>query len=147
MVVLVLALAGAITLMAVQVTPDPNGLGVLPGQEVIMEHSGVTLETPVGKPAIGAQKAAAAATKSQPQAQVDQVFLATTVGEAGSQISPPGRLCWVVFLNPGSNPAGAAQVPGQIELDAVLVDARSGAVIEGFISFHGTTPNSQVGTE
>jgi len=28
-----------------------------------------------------------------------------------------------------------------------LVDAQSGAVIEGFVSFRGTTPQSQVGTE
>jgi hypothetical protein len=53
----------------------------------------------------------------------------------------------VVFLNPGSDALGNAAAPGQIQLDAVLVDAQTGAVIEGFISFRSTTPKSEVGTE
>jgi hypothetical protein len=75
------------------------------------------------------------------------VFLATAVGTGGSAIHPPGKLCWVVFLNPGSNAEGNAPAPGEIELDVVLVGARSGAVIEGFIAFRSSTPQSEVGSE
>ena len=96
---------------------------------------------------INASAAVKAATKSQPESEPEKVVLATVVGGDGSVIAPPGRLCWIVFLNPGSDSIGDAPVPGQIDLDTVLVDARSGGVIEGFISFHGTTPHSEVGTE
>lgn len=145
--VLLLALVGAVTLVATQVTPIPNGLGVLPSAETILAQSGLTLQIPQGKAAIGSRAAVAAATKTQPQAALDKVFLATVVGAGGSAVAPPGRLCWIVFLIPGSAGVGNSAVPGQIDLDAVLVDAQSGAVIEGFVSFRGTTPQSQVGTE
>lgn len=145
--VLVLGLIGAITLVATQVTPAPNGLGLLPGDQAILEHSGVTLQFPTGKPTVSRGKAVAAAIKGQPQAQPLHIVLVTAVGVGGSAISPPGRLCWVVILNTDLNSVVGSEVPGQIQLDAVLVDARTGAVIEGFISFHGTTPHSQVGTE
>ncbi|MGA7362478.1 MAG: hypothetical protein WCB86_07810 [Candidatus Dormiibacterota bacterium] len=145
--VLVLALVGGATLVAIHVTPIPNGLGVLPGEETILNQSGLTLQTPVGKPGTDTEAAVRAATKAQPQSSVQEVVLATVVGAEGTAIGPPGRLCWIVFLSPSSDSIGDAPVPGQIDLDAVLVDAHSGAVIEGFISFHGTTPNSDVGTE
>jgi hypothetical protein len=145
--VLVLALVAAVTLVTTHVTPVPNGLGVLPSEETIMANSGLTLQTPHGKAAIARSSAVAAATKSQPQAELEKAVLATVVGADGSGLSPPGKLCWIVFLNPSSNTVGDAEVPGQIDLDAVLVNARSGAVIEGFISFRGTTPHSEVGSE
>ncbi|HUY54440.1 MAG TPA: hypothetical protein VMV23_04715 [Candidatus Nanopelagicaceae bacterium] len=144
---LVLVLLGGVTLVAMQVTPIPNGIGVLPGQETILNQSGLTLQTPVGKPGTDTETAVRAATKAQPQSSVKEVVLATVVGGDGTAIGPPGRLCWIVFLNPSSDSVGDAPVPGQIDLDAVLVDAHSGAVIEGFISFRGTTPHSEVGAE
>ncbi|MGH7642699.1 MAG: hypothetical protein ACRENX_06750 [Candidatus Dormibacteria bacterium] len=144
---LLLALIGGVTLVATHVTPIPNGLGVLPGDESILAQSGLTLQTPDGKAAIGAGAAVSAATKNQPQAELDKVFLATVLGPGGSALPSSGRLCWIVFLNPGTDEVGDAPVPGQIDLDAVLVDARSGAVIEGLVSFRGTTADSQVGTE
>ncbi len=144
---LALGLVAALTLVATQVAPAPNGLGILPSVQTILERSGVTLQFPKGAAAIRKRQAVAAATQHQSQAQVERAFLATAVGAGGSPISPPGRLCWVVFLNPGSDALGNAAAPGQIQLDAVLVDAQTGAVIEGFISFRSTTPKSAVGTE
>lgn len=145
--VLVLALVGALTLVAVQVSPLPNALGILPNQETILTESGLTLQTASGTPTIPARTAVKTATKSQPESQAEVVFLATVVGSEGSRIAPPGRLCWIVLLSPGSEPGGDTPVPGQIDLDAVVIDARTGAVIEGFIAFHGTTPHSEVGIE
>jgi hypothetical protein len=53
----------------------------------------------------------------------------------------------VVFLNPGSQVLGNLQAPSDVDLDAVLVDARSGAVIEGFLSFDSSSRGLQVGSE
>ncbi|MGC2191290.1 MAG: hypothetical protein WA751_03035 [Candidatus Dormiibacterota bacterium] len=145
--VLVLALLAGVTLVMTHVAPSPNGLGVLPSEEAILNQSGLALETPHGTPAINAGAAVKAATKSQPESEPEKAVLATVVGGNGSAIAPPGRLCWIVFLNPGSDSTGDAPVPGQVDLDAVLVNAQSGGVIEGFISFHGTTAHSEVGTE
>ncbi len=146
-VVLVLGLVGAVTLVAARTTPIANGLGVLPDEEMVLNQSGLALETPQGAPAIEAHAAAQAATKQQSQAEVLSVVLATVVGAKGSAISPQGRLCWIVFLKPANDDVGNSQVPGQIQVDAVLVDAQSGAVIESFVSFSGTTSQSGVGSE
>ncbi len=146
-VVLVLALVGGVTLVAINSTPSPNGLGVLPTDQTILEQSGVVLQTPTGKATVKSVAAATAAASQQPGAEPESVFLATAVGTGGSAIHPPGKLCWVVFLNPGSNAEGNAPAPGEIELDVVLVGARSGAVIEGFIAFRSSTPQSEVGSE
>jgi hypothetical protein len=146
-VVVVLGLAGALTLVAARTTPIANGLGILPDQETVLNQSGLALETPQGAAAIAAHAAAQAATKQQSQAEVLSVVLETLVGAKGSKISPSGRLCWIVFLNPANDNVGNTPVPGQIQVDVVLVDAQSGAVIESFVSFSGTTPQSQVGSE
>ncbi|MGC1185656.1 MAG: hypothetical protein WBA31_10995 [Candidatus Dormiibacterota bacterium] len=145
--VLVLALVGGLTLVAINSTPAPNGLGVLPADQSILEQSGVVLQTPTGKPTVKADAAAKAAARQQPGSEPETVLLATAVGTGGSAIHPPGKLCWIVFLNPGSDAEGNAPAPGDIELDVVLVGAHSGSVIEGFIAFRSSTPMSQVGTE
>ena len=142
-----LGLVAAITLVATHSPPTPNGLGILPGTQTLLERSGVTLQSPTRAAVISSKRAVAAATAAQSQSQVRQVFLAIAIGASGSVISPPGTLCWVVFLNPGPDLSGNALAPGQIQLDAELVDAQTGAVLEGFISFRSSTPNSQVGTE
>ena len=144
---LALGLVGALTLLATHVAPQTNGLGLLPSQQSVLEQSGVTLQAPQGRAAIGAGKAVAAALAHQPLSRPITAILATAVGAGGSPISPPGRLCWVILLSPGGGSVGGAQVPGQIRLDAVLVDARSGAVIEGFISFRGPAAGSVIGSE
>ncbi|HEY6538386.1 MAG TPA: hypothetical protein VI138_05020 [Candidatus Dormibacteraeota bacterium] len=146
-VLLLVALAGALTLHAVSGTPSPNGLGVLPAQQTILERSGVALQVPTGKATVRARSAAKAAAKDQPGSAPTTVLLARAEGAHGSALSPPGRLCWVVFLEPGSDAEGDAPAPGQIQLDVVLVDAHTGGVIEGFIAFRSTTAHSRVGTE
>lgn len=145
--VVVLALVGGVTLVAINSTPAPNGLGVLPADQTILEQSGVVLQTPQGKPTVKADAAATAAAHQQPGSAPESVFLATAVGTGGSAIHPPGKLCWVVFLNPGSDAGGNAPAPGDIELDVVLVGAHTGSVIEGFIAFRSSTPMSEVGSE
>lgn len=142
-----LGFLAVVSLDGIPVSPAPNGLGLLPSTVVLLGLSGLTLQTPVGSAATTAAKAATSATSHQPRGVVEQVVLATAVGPAGSAISSPGRLCWVVFLNPGPDSLGNLPAPGQIMMDTVLVDAHTGAVIEGFISFQGSTPNSFVGTE
>jgi hypothetical protein len=137
----------ALSLAATHAPETVNGLGILPSTQTLLEQSGVTLQTPNRPANISAAQAESAATKGQSGALVDQVLLAVAVGSPGSRISPPGRLCWVVFLNPAAAEEIDPPAPGAIRLDTVLVDAQTGAVIEGFISFGGTTPNSKVGNE
>jgi hypothetical protein len=146
-VVVVLALVGGLTLVAINSVPSPNGLGVLPADQTILEQSGVVLQTPTGRADVQAKAAAAAAATKQPGSEPETVILANAVGTAGSRIPPPGKLCWVVFLDPGADAAGDEPAPGQIELDVELVNAHSGSVIEGFIAFHSSTPQSGVGSE
>lgn len=140
-----MVLVAALSLATTHPPESANGLGILPSTQSMLEQSGVTLQTPHRSAHVSAAQAESAATAGQSGVLVDQVLLAVAVGSPGSAISPPGKLCWVVFLNPagGTHPP----VPGAIHLDTVLVDAHSGTVIEGFISFGSSTPNSKVGSE
>jgi hypothetical protein len=140
-------LVAALSLAATHSPQTANGLGILPRTQSLLEQSGVTLRTPNQPANISAREAESAATKDQSAAQVEQVLLAVAIGAHGSVISPPGRLCWVVFLNPAAEAENNPPAPGAIRLDTVLVDAQTGAVIEGFIAFGSSTPNSKVGSE
>jgi len=141
-------LLAALSLAATRPPESANGLGILPSTQSILEQSGVTLRTPQHRSArVSVAQAESAATAGQSGALVDQVLLAVAVGSPGSPISPPGKLCWVVFLNPTAEQATNPPAPGAIHMDTVLVDAHTGTVIEGFISFGSSTPNSKVGSE
>lgn len=144
---LIVGVVAALSLAATRTPETANGLGILPSTQALLEQSGITLQTPKRPANISAAQAESAATKGQSGVLVNQVLLAVAVGTRGSAISPPGRLCWVVFLNPAAEEETNPPAPGAIRLDTVLVDAQTGAVIEGFISFGGSTPNSKVGSE
>jgi hypothetical protein len=144
---LVVGVVAALSLTATHTPESANGLGILPSTQTLLEQSGVTLQTPNRPANISAAQAESAATAGQSGALVDQVLLAVAVGSPGSAISPPGRLCWVIFLNPAAAQEISPPAPGAIRLDTVLVDAQTGAVIEGFINFGSSTPNSKVGNE
>jgi hypothetical protein len=144
---LIVGLVAALTLSATHAPESANGLGILPTTQFLLEQSGVTLQTPDRPANISLAQAESAATQGQSGALVNKVLLAVAVGSRGSVISPPGRLCWVVFLNPAAEEETNPPAPGAIRLDAVLVDAQTGAVIEGFIDFGSSTPNSKVGSE
>jgi hypothetical protein len=144
---LVVGLVAALSLAATRPPESANGLGILPRTQSLLEQSGVTLRTPQRSAHVSAARAESAATAGQSGALVDQVLLAVAIGSQGSAISPPGKLCWVVFLNPAAAEATNPPAPGAIRLDTVLVDAHTGTVIEGFISFGSSTPNSKVGSE
>ena len=144
---LVVGVVATLSLTATHTPESVNGLGILPSTQSLLEQSGVTLQTPSQPANISEAEAESAATKGQSGALVEQALLAVAVGSRGSANSPPGRLCWVVFLNPAAAEAINPPVPGAIRLDTVLVDAQSGAVIEGFVNFGSSTPNSKVGNE
>ncbi|MGC1406525.1 MAG: hypothetical protein WA938_07280 [Candidatus Dormiibacterota bacterium] len=144
---LLVGLVAALSLATTRPPESANGLGILPRTQSLLEQSGVTLHTPHRSAHVSAAQAESAATAGQSGALVDQVLLAVAVGSRGSAISPPGKLCWVVFLNPAAAEATNPPAPGVIHMDTVLVDAHTGTVIEGFISFGSTTPNSKVGSE
>ncbi|MGH7691614.1 MAG: hypothetical protein ACRENY_08615 [Candidatus Dormibacteria bacterium] len=145
-IALILATIGVVSLLATYAAPQPNGLGVLPGERGILEQSGVTLHPPSGTAAVGAVRAVKAAIRHQTETEPIKAVLATVVGPRGSRLSPPGRLCWVVFLDPVAGTAGGQQLPGRVSLDAVLINARSGAVLEGFIAFRTKLGYAQAGS-
>ncbi|MGH7611648.1 MAG: hypothetical protein ACREN4_06490 [Candidatus Dormibacteria bacterium] len=147
-VVALLVLGGVLTLAFVTSGPERNGLGLLPSTATLMARSGVELESPQGIAEISAQEATRLALAGQQGGSaVDQVVLATARGLPGSRLRSSGRLCWVVLLTPNPLALENAPAPGQIELDAILLDARTGGFIEGFIAFSGQTPDSRVGNE
>jgi hypothetical protein len=144
---LALGLVGTLALLALPAPPAPNGLGILPSALTSLQASGLTLATPTGPAGITARRAAAAASSTQSGSAVESEALATVIGPGRDRLGPPGQLCWVVFLNPGSGGATNLEEQGDVEFDAVLVNAHSGSVIAGFISFRSSTPGSRVGSE
>ncbi|MGH7759670.1 MAG: hypothetical protein ACREN7_10195, partial [Candidatus Dormibacteria bacterium] len=126
-------------------SPQANGLGVLPQERAILGRSGVVLESPNTRPRVSARSAARVAVGRQTYLPLKEV-LATAVGPAGSRLGTGGRLCWVVFMDPGSVSSNGEPPPGQVTLAAVLVDASTGRVIEGFISFRTETGFAQAGS-
>ncbi len=142
-----LALAAALTLVATRVPAVPNGLGLLPSTVSQLQASGVTLETPQGVSNISVRQAVELAAGSQAGTEVDSAVLATVIGPRRYGLEAPGRLCWVIFLHPGAAAQEQLDAPGTIELDAVVVDARTGSVIQGFVTFQSGTPGTRVGSE
>lgn len=133
--------------MATRSAPEPNGLGLLPATVSQLAVSGVTLEQPSGDAGISADQAVAEAEKGQSGAEVRSTVLAQVLGPRRFGLQSPGQLCWVVFFNPSSAANDEIGAPGSVELDAVVVNARTGIVVQGFVAFQSETRGSDVGLE
>ena len=125
---------------------QPNGLGITPSTVLLLNQSGLSLSTPQGRALVGEGRAFRVARGQGLQDLPQSAFLALASQPEGGTVGTRPRLCWVVLLQAGADSSGNLPAPGQINLYAVVIDARSGRFLTAVIAFQ-VPAHSGVGSE